>query len=364
MNKLVLWISLIPILAISCSKNASMNSEEAILARTGIAKPSSDLNRYGLMGKVKYASTTEYKARLMFGEITPVDELEYDSVFFDESGYLIFEIEKNYEDRRESSTLNEYNSDHYVTKRTSIWKESDYSETRIETRRYDDYNNVIEAITPNYEGGLDTIKYAYVYDKYGRILQVETSTEKTTYQYNQFGFTTASETYVKDSLTKKIANTYFQDSLLLTSIEENSGRKYTTEVEYDSLGHKLKETKTGGITAGTTTYHSDGTRVWTTEKGDVYEMGPHYMKVRRPNASEYTPIEENHEDDQWGNSLKDESTYCYSGYFGPHYVYVTLSWEYQYDEHYNWIKKAQYSQTRGKEKELSKLVIRKIEYYE
>lgn len=364
MKKLVLWALLIPVLAISCSKTASLNSEEAKIARTGLSTPSPDLKRTGLMGKVKSVTTTKYEARLMFGEITPVNELEYDSVSYDEYGFTIFELNKDYEHKHESSSTKEYNSDHYVTKSTYNRSESGYSESSVETIKYDDYNNVIERIYPNYEGGMDTVTSAYKYDEYGRILEAESRNKKVTYQYNRLGYILESREFEKDSLIEQITNTYFQDSLLKTSIRVYNGQTYTTEVEYDSLGHRLKETKTGGFLAGVRVYHPDGTQVWTTDDGDVYESGEHYMKSRRAKLTEHTPIEESHESDQWGNDLKTEYTWYYSGVYGPHYIYSTLSWEYQYDDHHNWIKKAQYTQTRGKEKNLRELSVRKIEYYE
>lgn len=361
MKNLFLWILLIPILAISCSKTASLNSKEAIIARTGLSSPSPDLH---LMGKVMSVSTTKYEARLMFGEITPVNELEYDSVFYDEYGFTIFELNKDYEHKHESSTIKEYNADHYITKSTYTRTKSGYTESSVETIEYDDYNNVIERIYPNYEGGMDTVKNAYKYDEYGRILETESLNKKVTYQYNRLGYVLESKEFEKDSLTEQITNTYFQDSLLKTSIRIYNGQTYTTEVEYDSLGNRLKETKTGGILAGVRVYHPDGTQVWTTKDGDVYESGDHYSKYRRAKLTDLVPIEESNKSDQWGNKLKSESTWYYSGVFGPSYVYTIFTWEYQYDDHHNWVKKAEYRQTRGKEKTLSELSIRRIEYYE
>lgn len=364
MKNYILSLSLISLVAISCNKSASTNTKEAILARTGLSTPSSDLKRAGLVGKVKSVSTIEYEARIMFGEITPVRELEYDSVFYDESGFTLLEYNKDYEHNRENSTLKEYNYDHYITKNSVKRTESGYSITLVDTYFYDEYNHVIESIFPNYEGGTDTIKNTYQYDEYGRVLEKKSSNERVIYQYNRLGYILESKTYEKDSLIEEISNVYFQDSLLQSSKRIYNGNTFTTEIEYNSLGHRLKETKTGGIMAGVTVYHPDGIQVRTTDEGDVYETGKNYEKTRRPKLTESAPIEEYHEYDQWGNKLKTEYTWYYSGVYGPHYIYSTTLFEYQYDKHHNWIKEARYRQNRGKEKILSSYTIRRIEYYE
>lgn len=344
------------------STNGDLNSK--------VAKKT-DLELSSLFGKVKCITTKQSDAKMMFGEITIVNLLEFDSIVYDKSGFIVYSKNEDFENSITNESFYEYDKYHNRIKCIVNTIQEEGIERVTIKQKYDKYMNEIEKISTreNIKSGIidevysDTIKHYYRYDIDGKILTEKAGDHRIERDYNNLGYLIKETKFINDTIDYTRSYTYLNDSLLLAMTTFRNNKEVSkTEYEYDTLGRKIKERISNSYRSHVTEYrpngevfkitYSDGTE-FISEKHKTIYTRPYSMAIKY-----HTPIREEKNFDQYDNILSQIWTYVTSS-GNMEYIF---NYEYQYDSHNNWIKQLQTIPYDREEKSYT-ITTRAIEYY-
>lgn len=291
------------------------------------SKKENDWDKNDIKGKVKSITEISYEAKDRFGKIEKISrKRKYDFIYdyqkkYDIEGYMIENKEFNSDGSLKSKIIYKYDDMGKLIEGNE--NNSDGSFLKCYINIYNDKGVIIETNYYNTIGNIET-KYTYKYDKRGN--KIETN------EYNSDGNIETKYIYKYDDKGNKVEeNKYNSDGILKT--------KYI--FKYDNKGYLLEKN----------TFYSEGLETIT--KYD-YQFDDIRNKIISKNY-----LYENYSYkvvDIFDKSGNEVETIFYDEYevITSHYTY-----EYEFDEQKNWIKKIEF-----KNQTPTYLLEREIVYFE